>query len=420
MRTGVRRVDTSKPAIHGGPKAKRTPCGSGRRFAGNEMLYLKKALDSNTLFYASGTFVKRACEMMKKYTGRRYAVACTSGSAAVHLGCIAAGIGPGDEVIMTPHTDYGSALGVIEEGAVPVFCDYDENLQPTVETVAARVTPRTKAVLVIHLAGYPAPAGEIAEWCSKRGIAVIEDCAQAWGTRLKGRRAGSFGLAACFSTNDFKHISTGDGGFVVLDDPDLYRRVSNYADKYYDRFFDRSLNQAHHGMNYRMSELQGAVACAQLERVNEITRRYHALGARLERRLKGLKGGRMMQALPGGYSTYWWTLVEVDPSVMNAGRDEIVSALQAEGINAVSFGRYDLIQNRLFQERVVRPWLADDRRFYPLVQPDGRSYTYSVDQTPVHRRILHNGIQIAMNRFYTETDIDEIAEAILKVFRAFC
>ncbi len=412
--------DARKLAIYGGPKAKRTPYGSGKRFVGSEIRYLKQALNSNTLFYGSGTFVKRACEMMKKYTKRRYAVACTSGSAAIHLGFIAAGIGPGDEVIMTPHTDYGSALGVIEEGAIPVFCDYDENLQPTVETIAAKVTPRTRAVLVIHIAGYPAPVDSIVKWCSDRGISVIEDCAQAWGTRLNGRQAGSFGLAGCFSMNDFKHISTGDGGFVVLDDPELYRRVSNYADKCYDRLFDRSQFQLYHGMNYRMSELQGAVACAQLERIRSITSRYHKLGARLERKLKNLKGGRLLRAISGGYSTYWWTLIEVDPLVLPGKRDKIVECLIAEGVRAASFGRYDLVQTRLFQERVVRPWLKDERRFYPFIQPDGRSYTYSLEQTPMHNRILQNGIQINMNGFYTETDMDEIAEAVLKVFRAFC
>ena len=274
-------------------------------------------------------------------------------------------------------------------------------------------------LLVIHLAGQPAPVDEIMAACAKRGVAVIEDCAQSWGAKLRGKRVGSSGLAGCFSTNDFKHISTGDGGFVVLDDDELYRRVSNYADKYYDRFFGGQQRQAHHAMNYRMSELQGAVACAQLERVDEITERQHALGARLEAKLAGLRGGRLLKGLPESYSTYWWTALFVDEAALTVGRDKVTEALQAEGVSCYSYGKYDLIQARLFQERVARPWAAPKLRQYPFVQPDGRSYTYSLDQTPVHQRALKTGIQITMNRFYTDQDMDEVAAAIHKVLGAF-
>jgi dTDP-4-amino-4,6-dideoxygalactose transaminase len=406
-------------AINGGPKAKTTPYGTAPRFAGSELECLRQALASNTLFYGMGTWVKRACARMCDYTALPHAVACSSGSAAVHLGLIAAGIGPGDEVIVTPNTDSGSALGIIEEGAVPVFCDCDWTLQPTAASVAARLTPRTRAVVVVHLAGAPAPVDEIVALCDARGIPVVEDCAQSWGTRLHGRRAGTFGLAGCFSTNDYKHISTGDGGFVVLRDETLYRRVANYADKCYDRLHGGALRQAHHGVNYRMSELQGAVACAQMEHLDAITDRQHALGTRLAARLAGLRGGCLAPVLPGGHCTYWWTALLLDLPRLAAGRDEIVAALQAEGLQLYSYGKYDLIQTRLFQERVARPWLGDDRRFYPFVQPDGRSYSYSLRDTPVHGQLLDCGIQVAMNQAFTDADMDETAAGIRKVLEAF-
>ena len=406
-------------AINGGPKAKTVPYGVGRRFEGNELKYLKEALDQNTLFYGYGQFVRRACDMMKAYTGRAHVVACTSGSAAVHLGLIAAGIGPGDEVVVTPNTDSGSVLGVIEEGAVPVFCDVAETLQPTARSVEAVLTERTRAVEVVHLAGCPAPADEIVELCRPRGIAVVEDCAQSWGARLRGKLVGSFGAAGCYSTNDFKHISSGDGGFVALSDEALHRRVHNYADKHYDRFFKGELAQAHHGMNYRMSELQGAVACAQLEKVDAITSRQHELGERLRERLKGLPGGRMIPAVAGAYCTYWWTAVLVEERALTVGRDELVKALGAEGIAAGSYAKYDLIGKGLFQRRIVRPWLQGERAMYPLVQPDGRSYSYSLDQTPVHAKTLQTGIMLSFSTYYTEQDIDETAAAFWKVFTAY-
>jgi perosamine synthetase len=418
MKKKIARVP--KLAVDGGPKAVSHPFGKGRRFAGNELKYLKAALDQNSLFYGFGTFVKRACDKMKAYTGRPYIVPCSSGSAAVHLGLVACGVGPGDEVVCTPNTDAGSVLGIIAEGAVPVFCDTAADFQPTAKSVAACLTPRTRAVIVVHLAGYPAPADAIVRLCSRRGIGVVEDCAQSWGTRLEGRLVGTFGTAGAYSTNDFKHISTGDGGFVALADEALYRRVSNYSDKCYDRLFDRTRLSLHHGLNYRMSELQGAVALAQLEQVKTITAHHHKLGLLLERLLKDLPGAALIPALKGGYSTYWWTGLLLKPRQLKADRDTVVAALKAEGVPANSYGRYDLIQKPVFQKRLARPWLKGAKRMYPFIQPDGRSYTYSYDGLPVHRKLLDEAIMIhAFGRFHTERNVREIAAGIRKVFEAF-
>ena len=406
-------------AIHGGAKAKTTPYGTGMRFVGNEMAYLQQALESNTLFYGFGQFVKRACGMMQEYTGRPYVVACTSGSAAVHLGLVAAGIGPGDEVITTPNTDTGTVLGALLEGAIPVFCDCEATLQPSARTVAEKITDRTRAVIVVHLAGNAAPVDEILALCQPRGIAVIEDCAQSWGARLHGRQVGGFSTAGCFSTNDYKHISTGDGGFVALADADSYRRIINYADKFYDRGFDGTLNKQHFGVNYRVSELQGAVACAQLEQVDAITARRHALGEQLRALCADIPGCALLAPIPDSYSTYWWSAAFVDEDAVTVSRDEIVEALQAEGAGLYSYGKYDLIDTGLFQTGDMRPWLGDERRYYPLHQPDGRRYTYSLEQTPIHAQCLRTGIQIPIGTYYTDQDIEETALALRKVFTAY-
>jgi dTDP-4-amino-4,6-dideoxygalactose transaminase len=407
-------------AIRGGPKTKTSSYGSGKRFSEQELAYLKEALDQNTLFYGMGNLVKRACAKMQGYTGLPYVVASSSGSAAVHLGLIACGIGPGDEVIVTPNTDSGSVLGIIEEGAVPVFCDCAETLQPTAETVAACITPRTRAVVVVHLAGNPAPVDDIVALCNRSGIGVVEDCAQSWGTRLHGRIVGSFGTAAAYSTNDFKHISTGDGGFVALRDPQLYRRVANYADKHYDRLFDQTLAKAHHGLNYRMTELQGAVALAQLEKVEAITGRRHVMASLLAKKLEGLDGIRLVPVIPGGYSTLWFAVLLVDPTLLTVDRDHLVTAILAEGVEGLgSYKKYDLISTPLFRHRVVRPWLEDARRSYPFVQPDGRNYTYALSQTPTHKRLLETGMMLNIGSFYTDQDIIETADAIRKVIGVY-
>lgn len=407
-----------KLALDGGPLAK-SPYASASRYDGNEKKYLLEALEQNSLFYGFGTFVHRCCELMRAYTELPYAVACSSGSAALHAGMIAAGVGPGDEVICTPNTDMGSVLGAICEGAVPVFCDCEMNLQPSVATIERCVTERTKAVVVVHLSGHPAPVDEIVAFCDPRGIAVIEDCAQAWGTRLKGRRVGTFGLAGCFSLNDFKHISCGDGGVVVMRDADLYRRVSNFVDKYYDRFFDKAQYQAHHGLNYRMTELQGAVACAQLERADDITERYHAMGERLREGICCIPGLDMIGSDAGGYGTYWWCLMTMDASAFTCSRDHFVKAFAAEGVMAGSFSQYDLIQKPLFRDRIAKPWLSGKAAMYPFVQPDGREYVYSVATTPNHKRLLDCGIQITLKSYFSDQDIEEMILAAQKVAAHF-
>ena len=409
----------SELAINGGPKTKTTPYATTQRFGAEELEQLREALEQNTLFYGFGNKVKQACELMQQYTGRPYVVACSSGTAAVHLSLIACGIGPGDEVILTPNTDSGSVIGIIAEGAVPVFCDCNENMQPDVASIAARITPRTRAVVVVHLAGYPAQIDEINALCTAKGIGVVEDCAQSWGTRLNDRLVGTWGTAGAYSTNDFKHLSTGDGGFVTLEDETLYRRVFNYADKHYDRFFDLSQRQAHHGMNYRMSELQGAVAVAQLNKAEAITGSFHAVGRRFEDQLQNLKGASIVMPLSGGYATYWWRLLHPDWSQLRCTREELVAALQAEGVSCASYGGYDLIQSPLFQQGVVRPWLEAPRCRYPFVQPDGRTYTYDYTPTPTHKRLLETAIRFSVNGAYTNQDVDETTAAIHKVFNAY-
>ncbi len=406
-------------AINGGPKARTAAHATGVRYADNELRYLKEALEQNTLFYGLGKMVARACEKMRAYTSLPFVAACSSGSAAVHLGLIAAGVGPGDEVIVTPNTDSGSVLGIIAEGAVPVFCDCDWTLQPTVETISAKVTDRTAAVEVVHLAGYPAPVDEIVAFCDSRRIPVVEDCAQSWGARLNGKLVGTFALAGCYSANDYKHISCGDGGFVGLSNEELYRRVLNYADKHYDRAFEGERRQAHHGLNYRMTELQGAVICAQLEKVDSITARHHEIGEMLRSRIASVRGARILQPIPGAYSTCSWTVLFVDEDAVTVSREQIVEALRAENLPASSHDRYDLISKGLFQSRIVRPWITGERSMYPFVQPDGRSYTYSLDDTPTHKRIMETAITIGVSPFYSDRDIEEIGDGILKVFDAF-
>lgn len=253
----------SELALNGGPKTKTTPFGAGKRFDAEELQQLREALEQNTLFYWSGRKVKQFCADFAKMYDVPYCVATSSGTAALHVAVAALGLGAGDEVITSPITDMGSLIGILFQGAIPVFADVDPhtyNLDPA--AVEARITPRTKALLVVHLAGNPCDMDAILSITQKYNLKVIEDCAQSYLSTYKGRLAGTFGDVGCFSLNDYKHISAGDGGMVITKDAEIARQLAYYADKHYHR--DGSGRDPEWlAANYRMSELVGAVAIAQ-------------------------------------------------------------------------------------------------------------------------------------------------------------
>ena len=249
-----------KLAIFGGEKVKKVPFGTGKRFGDEELKYLKEALDQNTLFYWSGSMVKRMNATFSEMYGMKHCVATSSGTAAIHVALGALGITEGDEVITSPITDMGSVIGIMFQNAIPVFADLDPhtyNLSPA--SIESKITDKTKAIVVVHLAGNPADMDEIMALAKKYNLKVVEDCAQSYMSYYRGRLAGTIGDIGCFSLNDFKHISAGDGGMLLMNDEDLYIKAHKFADKNYNRFSTDpdSLRRIEFlAPNYRMSELQ--------------------------------------------------------------------------------------------------------------------------------------------------------------------
>ena len=292
-------------ARDGGPKVRKKPWPAApKRFGREELKQLREALDQNTLFYMHGEKTKSLCARMATLVGAKHVVACSSGSAALHGAIKACGVGPGDEVVTSPITDAGTILGIIYEGAVPVFADVDPlTYNATAATIEPRISSRTRAVIAIHLAGSPADVKPIARLCRKRGLRLIEDCAQAWGARVDGQWVGTFGDLGCFSLNDFKHISAGDGGLVVTNDEALYRTAWLAIDKCYDRI-SGGRQMEFVAPNYRITELQSAVALAQLEKVERIAADRNALGDRLTKGLRNIRGVRPHGVVKGGFATW--------------------------------------------------------------------------------------------------------------------
>jgi len=225
--------------------------------------------------------------------GARHAIAVANGTAALHLAYLAAGIGPGDEVIVPSYTFVATAAAVVACGAAPVFADvlgaHDPSLDP--DDVAARITPRTRAVAVVHFAGYAAPVARLRALCDERGLALIEDAAHAPGAALDGRALGTWGRAGCFSLFSNKVLSVGEGGVVATDDDAVAQRVRLLRSHAmttgtFDRHLGRALSYdvVDIGFNYRIDEPRAALALARMARLDEeiarrreLTRRYRAL-----------------------------------------------------------------------------------------------------------------------------------------------
>jgi perosamine synthetase len=320
-------------AMNGGEKVRAQPWPAvGKRFGDEELQQLKEALDQNTLFYIYGQKTKQLCAKMAKVCGARHVVACSSGSAAVHGAVKACEIGPGDEVITSPLTDAGTILGVIYEGAIPVFADTDPtSYNITAASIEKHISKRTKAVIVVHLAGVPADIRPIVRLCKRHKIKVIEDCAQSWGATVDGKWVGTFGDVGTFSFNDYKHLSAGEGGLIVTDDDEAYATAWLGIDKCYDRLTG-TRNVTFVAPNYRITELQSAVGIAQLGKLKPIISTRHRLGERLTKRLQSVRGVFPHKVARGGYATYWYYLIGLDTDYLGVDAKTFGKAMNAEGI----------------------------------------------------------------------------------------
>ncbi|MDG0811247.1 DegT/DnrJ/EryC1/StrS family aminotransferase [Cohnella rhizosphaerae] len=399
-------------AIHGGPPVKTEPFGTGKRFGLEEAKELLEALEQDTLFYHAGRKVKQFLNDFNALYGIPYSVATSSGTAAIHVALGAAGVSVGDEVITSPITDQGTVIGILYQNAIPVFADLDPHtycLDP--RSVESRITPRTKAIVVVHLAGNPTDMDPIMAIAERHGLKVIEDCAQSYLAKYKGRYVGTIGHYGCFSTNDFKHISTGDGGIVTVNSGNAsdYETVHAFADKNYRRL-GSAVSRDIDGLapNYRMTELQGAVGIAQLKKLPWIcaTRQRH--GERITSGIRGLPGIAVPLVTEGATNTCWFYMLRLQVEALTCTREAFSQALLAEGIpNGAGYIRHAVYMSPLFQERS-----AYAGSHFPFELTD---IAYGAGLCPVAEDILRTAVTLPIKEFYTDTDIDEIVAAIRKV-----
>jgi len=403
-------------AINGGKPVRTKPFPVPQRFEGNELRYLEEALQQNTLFYYAGNFVKRFTQTFAEMYDMKYCVAASSCTAAIHAALAGLEIGPGDEVIVSPITDMGGIIGVLALSATAIFADVDPHtLNMTADAIRAVVTERTKAILITHLAGNPCEMDEIVALAKEKGVYLVEDCAQAYGSFYKGQRVGTFGDVSCFSTNEFKHISTGDGGMCLTNNEVVAKQIQLFTDKGYNRgavaISDvRGVQRL--CLNYRMTELQGAVGLAQLEKLDYICNSTTALGAQLSKQLSGIRGLMPPKVMDHNICSYWLYILYLDLDEFPCDVHRFAEALNAEGIEASAgyIGRpiyeYDLFTKNNFYPGKSCPHGC--LNYPPQVK-------YERGLCPVAEKSLEHIIMLKMNYGYGMEDILDIAAAVKKV-----
>ena len=401
-----------KIAMEGGTPAKSTPYAKQPRYGDEELKELKEALAQGTLFYAHG---KKVAQLEKDFAaklGAKHAVACSSGTASIHAAMMTAGISPGDEVIVPPITDMGSILPILWQGAIPVFVDLDPklyNLSPA--AIEKAITPKTKAILAVHLAGNPCDLRAIKAIADKHKIILIEDCAQAHGTTYDGKPVGTVGQLGCFSYNEFKHIACGDGGLTITNDDALGKKLKLSVDKCYDRSPGATQrNATFMANNYRMTELQGAVAVAQLRKLDSIIQRRQSWCERLTKRLGNLPGVQLPTVTPHGTHTYWFYMMRIDAAKLGGSVDEFANARKAEGVpvGAHYIGR-PIYKYPLFLEHT-----AFEHGDHPFKRVD-----YHKVSCPVAEAILDTCVNLAINEAYSDADLEDTVKAFERVVGYF-
>jgi len=220
-------------------------------------------------------------EKVAEMAGVRYALALNSGTSGLLVAFAALGIGPGDEVIVPGFTFVASISAIVYSGATPILAEIDASFCLDPADVEARITPRTKCILVVHMLGNPGRLAELKQVADRHGIPLVEDCAQAFGATYQGRWVGSHGAMGMYSFNEYKTITSGDGGMVVTDDEDLYRRAFAMHDQGHspDRKGIEVGARPFLGLNFRMTELEGAVLVAQVRKVGMIREHLRANAA---------------------------------------------------------------------------------------------------------------------------------------------
>lgn len=382
---------------------------SGRTLGESEIQLLSDAIRSGTLTSTKGTFVKQLEQDFAALIGVKYAYACASGSAAVHTAIAAIDPEPGDEIITTSITDMGALTPILYQTAIPVFADVDPRTwNVTAKSIEQCLSDRTKAIVVTHLFGNPCEMTEIMALANARGIPVIEDSAQGFLASHNGQSVGSIGSIGCFSLQQGKHITTGEGGIVTTNDDALARRMFLFINKAFG-YGDPNPDHYFIAPNYRMCELQGAVAVAQLAKLKEVVAKRQASAQKLTEKLQGIAGIETPWKDPRNTHVYWKYCLSVDAQSIQDGAVGLAQRLK-EDYGIFSAPRY--IQKPAFACAVIRDQRTFGNSRFPFNLARPEAVDYNPEKFPGTYTGLERVLVLPWNEAYTDEHIDYIANAI--------
>jgi dTDP-4-amino-4,6-dideoxygalactose transaminase len=400
----------SRLALHGGAPAARREWPAWPVWGEAERTNLLDVLESGKWWF--GERIRQFEDAFARFHGVRYGVSCTNGTTAIEMGLRALGVVRGDEVVVPPYTFVATASAVVTVGAVPVFADIEpDTLCIDPNDVERKITPRTKAVIPVHVAGRFADMDGLSRVAAKHNLHILEDAAHAWGSLLDGKGPGTVGRCATFSFQISKNITSGEGGILLTNDEDLAdlcRSATNCGRRKGAAWYDHD----YLGSNLRLTEFQAAVLLAQLARLDEQIARRERGAAILDRRLAQLPGIRLIRPEPRmTRRSYHMYIFRIDEAELGVSRDRFVDALNAEGVPATRGWYHPLYANGVFQKA------STERAEHPIISPlSGKGLDYTRVRCPVAEQVCRDAVWIGQNVLLAdESDISAVADAIEKV-----
>ena len=358
--------------------------------AGREREYLLECIESGWIS-SEGPFVEKFEAALAGTVGRRYGVAVTNGSAAIDVAVAALNLGPGDEVIMPTFTIISCAASIVRAGATPVLVDSDPvTWNMDVGQVARRITARTRAILVVHIYGLPVDMGPLLELAKDHGLHIIEDAAEMHGQTWNGRACGSFGAISTFSFYSNKHIATGEGGMVLMDDSDLAERCRSLRNLCFVP--ERRFVHDHLGWNFRMTNMQAALGLAQLERLQEFVERKRRMGARYDELLSGTPGLELPPSRTSYAQSVYWVYGLLLSDAVPYDASTMIRRLAKLGVGARPFF-WPMHQQPVFRHRGL----------------------FAGESHPVAERIARRGFYVPSGLGLTDRELERVAATVRAV-----
>lgn len=367
-------------------------------------------------WFLGGKKVRALEQAFCEHFGVKHAIAVNSATSGLHAGLMAMDIGPGDEVIVTPYTMHASATMIVMCGAVPVFADIDPDtfcIDPA--SAEALITPRTRGIVAVNIFGHPAALDPLKAICDRHGLFLLEDNAQAPDATYKGRKTATIGDCGVFSFNRHKTMQCGEGGMIITDDDRVAKKsrfFRNHGETVVEALGETDLVNTL-GVNYRMGEMEAAVAGVQFSKLPKLNEARKALCDRLTQRLSSLSGIAPPHVQPNCTHVYYFYVMKYDAAVTGIPRDLFVRAFNAEGYPLRAGYLKPLYLEPMYQKRIAIgrhgfPWSAN-------AGSDNISYKQGI--CPVVERLQNEEVMLT-NYMYpplTEQDIDSYVETFQKV-----